>query len=135
MLPGDLIFTGTPSGVGLSRSPKRLLGTRRRAGHPTLLVERHPQTSYLPKAHYLDQRTMEIFRHGLSDELYEVGTLMTTLGLVERMTTLAGDTVGDRSDRFVRGSLRLHFAAQLAARGSMVERLRGVAAEPHGPRA
>jgi hypothetical protein len=33
-----------------------------------LLVERHDSTSNLPKAHYLNQRTMEIFRqHAVAD--------------------------------------------------------------------
>eukprot|EP01035_Chromulina_nebulosa_P061551 gene61551-84188_t len=31
-------------------------------GTKSLLVERHDSTSHLPKAHYLNQRTMEIFR-------------------------------------------------------------------------
>ena len=35
-----------------------------------VLFEKHHTTSILPKAHYLNQRTMEIFRqHGMSDEL------------------------------------------------------------------
>ena len=35
-------------------------------GVESMLVERHPTTSHLPKAHYLNQRTMEIFReHGI----------------------------------------------------------------------
>src|ERR1700761_4142510 len=34
------------------------------------LFEKHHVTSILPKAHYLNQRTMEIFRqHGMGDEL------------------------------------------------------------------
>ncbi len=28
LLPGDVIFTGTPSGIGWARNPKRLLGTK-----------------------------------------------------------------------------------------------------------
>jgi 2,4-dichlorophenol 6-monooxygenase len=61
-------------------------------GVESLLVERHASTSFLPKAHYLNQRTMEIFRqHGLADELYEVGTPMSQLGKVKFMTTLGGD--------------------------------------------
>lgn len=35
-------------------------------GIASMLVERHETTSNLPKAHYLNQRTMEIFReHGM----------------------------------------------------------------------
>ena len=57
-----------------------------------LLVERHPTTSHLPKAHYLNQRTMEVFRqHGLADELYAVGTPMQNMRKVRWRTTLGGD--------------------------------------------
>lgn len=35
-----------------------------------ILFERHSGSSVFPKAHYLNQRTMEIFRlHGMTDEL------------------------------------------------------------------
>ncbi len=38
-----------------------------------LLVERHDSTSNLPKAHYLNQRTMEIFRqHAVADPVGHV---------------------------------------------------------------
>lgn len=61
-------------------------------GVESLLVERHASTSYLPKAHYLNQRTMEVFRqHRIADNLYEVGTPMSQLGKVKFMTTLGGD--------------------------------------------
>jgi len=57
-----------------------------------LLIERHPTTSHLPKAHYLNQRTMEIFRqHGLADSVYAVGTPMAHMGKVRWRTTLGGD--------------------------------------------
>lgn len=60
-------------------------------GIESLLIERHPSTSFLPKAHYLNQRSMEIFRqHGIADDLYRVGTPMSTLGKVRFMTTLGG---------------------------------------------
>ena len=40
-----------------------------------LTVERHPGTSILPKAHYLNQRTMEILRqHGMDSEIAAQGT-------------------------------------------------------------
>ncbi|GAA1000611.1 FAD-dependent monooxygenase [Acrocarpospora macrocephala] len=76
-----------------------------------LLVERHQSTSLLPKAHYLNQRTMEIFRqHGLADEVYAVGTPMANLGTVKMVTTLGGDGPLDRRtlqemDAFGGGSL------------------------------
>ncbi|MFI6096052.1 FAD-dependent monooxygenase [Lentzea sp. NPDC051213] len=44
-------------------------------GVDTLLVNARPDTSALPKAHYLNQRTMEIFRDlGVADAVYERGT-------------------------------------------------------------
>jgi 2,4-dichlorophenol 6-monooxygenase len=57
-----------------------------------LLVERHSSTSHLPKAHYLNQRTMEIFRqHGVAESVYEVGTPPGKFGKVRWRTSLAGD--------------------------------------------
>jgi len=57
-----------------------------------LLVERHAGTSILPKAHYLNQRTMEIMRqHGLGERLYAVGTPMANMAKVRWRTTLGGD--------------------------------------------
>ena len=44
-------------------------------GIESVLVERHASTSHLPKAHYLNQRTMEILReYGLADEVYRKGS-------------------------------------------------------------
>ncbi len=61
-----------------------------------LLVERHVTTSHLPKAHYLNQRTMEIFRqHGLAEEIYAVGTPMPLMGKVRWCTTLGGQDALD----------------------------------------
>ncbi|HEX4248493.1 MAG TPA: FAD-dependent monooxygenase [Pseudonocardia sp.] len=57
-----------------------------------LLVERHTSTSHLPKAHYLNQRTMEIFRqHGVAESVYEVGTPPEMFGKVRWRTSLGGD--------------------------------------------
>ncbi len=57
-----------------------------------LLVERHASTSILPKAHYLNQRTMEVFRqHGLADAIYAVGTPPANMGKVRWCTSLGGD--------------------------------------------
>ena len=57
-----------------------------------LLVERHPSTSILPKAHYLNQRTMEVFRqHGLADAIYAVGTPAANMAKVRWRTSLGGD--------------------------------------------
>ena len=57
-----------------------------------VLVERHASTSILPKAHYLNQRTMEVFRqHGLADAIYAVGTPAANMGKVRWCTSLGGD--------------------------------------------
>lgn len=56
-----------------------------------VLIERHAGTSNLPKAHYLNQRTMEVFRqHGLADAVYAVGTPMENMCQVRWRTTLGG---------------------------------------------
>lgn len=57
-----------------------------------LLVERHESTAILPKAHYLNQRTMEVFRqHGVADDIYRVGTPMKNMSKVRWRTSLGGD--------------------------------------------
>jgi 2,4-dichlorophenol 6-monooxygenase len=44
-------------------------------GIDTLLVSRYPGTSHLPKAHVLQQKTMEVYRElGVADPIYECGT-------------------------------------------------------------
>ncbi|MCW3040810.1 MAG: aromatic ring hydroxylase [Solirubrobacterales bacterium] len=64
-----------------------------------LLVERHSETSHLPKAHYLNQRTMEIFRgFGMADPIYEVGTPVENFGHIRWVTSLGGDGPFDRRD-------------------------------------
>jgi 2,4-dichlorophenol 6-monooxygenase len=66
-------------------------------GIESMLVERHDSTSKLPKAHYLNQRTMEIFReHGLADTIYARGTPFEFMGQVAWLTSLGGDGPLDR---------------------------------------
>lgn len=56
------------------------------------LFEKHSGTSILPKAHYLNQRTMETFRHhGLDLPVSEVGTPIHNMGRVQWKTSLGGD--------------------------------------------
>ncbi|WP_432947822.1 FAD-dependent monooxygenase [Kribbella sp. CA-253562] len=76
-----------------------------------LLVERHRTTSTLPKAHYLNQRTMEIFRqHGVADSVYAVGAPLNHFGKVSWVTSLGeaghlyGRTIAEM-DAFGGGSL------------------------------
>ncbi|WP_225101879.1 FAD-dependent monooxygenase [Streptomyces sp. CoH27] len=79
-------------GCGLSAS---LFLSDHGVGH--VLVERHAATSILPKAHYINQRTMEIFRqHGLYDTVVERAATPGQYGRVRWQTTLAGDGPLDR---------------------------------------
>jgi 2,4-dichlorophenol 6-monooxygenase len=64
-----------------------------------LLIERHASTSVLPKAHYLNQRTMEIYRqHGVAEAIYEVGAPIERFGQIRWMTSLGGDGPLDRKE-------------------------------------
>lgn len=86
-------------------------------GVPHLLIERHSGTSILPKAHYLNQRTMEIFRrHGVAEAIYDVGAPLERFGHVRWMTSLAGEGPLDRRelhemDAFGAGTLRERYEA------------------------
>ncbi|WP_280507821.1 FAD-dependent monooxygenase [Nocardia flavorosea] len=56
-----------------------------------MLIERHDSTSELPKAHYLNPRTMEIFRQfGIADAVYAQGIPLKDMSKVEWRTTLTG---------------------------------------------
>jgi 2,4-dichlorophenol 6-monooxygenase len=61
-------------------------------GVDNLLVERHAGTSVLPRAHYLNQRTMEVLRqHRVADSIYAVGAPIENFGKVRWLTSLAGE--------------------------------------------
>ena len=99
-------------GCGLSAS---IFLSDHGVGH--LLVERHADTSKLPKAHYLNQRTMEIFRqHGLDGAVAGQGAPPDKMGKVRWQTTLAGEEPLDgrlihEIDAFGGGALRERYAA------------------------
>ena len=84
-------------------------------GH--LLVERHADTSNLPKAHYLNQRTMEIFRqHRLDGAVAEQAAPLEMFGRVRWQTSLTGDGELDarvihEMDAFGGGALSEVYAA------------------------
>jgi len=62
-----------------------------------LLVERHPTTSHLPKAHYLNQRTLEVYRqHGVAERIYDVGAPLENFGQIKWVTSLGGERHLDR---------------------------------------
>jgi 2,4-dichlorophenol 6-monooxygenase len=99
-------------GCGLSAS---IFLSDHGVGH--MLVERHADTSILPKAHYVNQRTMEIFRqHGLYDPVAERASTTDQFGRVRWQTTLTGDGPLDarvihEMDAFGGGALTEVYAA------------------------
>ncbi|HEY8978580.1 MAG TPA: FAD-dependent monooxygenase, partial [Streptomyces sp.] len=82
-----------------------------------LLVERRADTSRLPKAHYLNQRTMEIFRqYRLADDVTELAATPEQFGTVRWQTTLTGPGPLDgrvihEMDAFGGGALRESYEA------------------------
>jgi 2,4-dichlorophenol 6-monooxygenase len=81
-----LIVGGGPGGLTASLLLSRL-------GIRSLLVERREGTSELPKAHILNQRTMEIFDVcGVADEVYEQGSASEFMRRVAWYTSLTGPT-------------------------------------------
>jgi 2,4-dichlorophenol 6-monooxygenase len=99
-------------GCGLSAS---IFFSDHGVGH--LLVERHADTSKIPKAHYLNQRTMEVFRqHGVAGAVAEQGAPVEKFGQVHWLTTLAGEGALDarvihKLDGFGGGTVRERYTA------------------------
>jgi 2,4-dichlorophenol 6-monooxygenase len=61
-------------------------------GVPSVLIERHPSTSHLPKAHGMNARTMEIYRHhGMAEAIYPKAAPRKNHGKVLWLTSLGGD--------------------------------------------
>lgn len=95
-----------------------------------VLVERHAGTSHLPKAHYYNQRTMEIFReHGIAETIYRRGTPMENMNCVVWMTSLAGDGPLDgkllyKMDAFGGGALQATYSADSPVRSGNLPQLR-----------
>jgi 2,4-dichlorophenol 6-monooxygenase len=66
-------------------------------GIESLLVERHPSPGRLPKARYLNQRTMEVFRQlGIADAVYSRSMPLRYISRIRWCTSLAGDGPLDR---------------------------------------
>jgi 2,4-dichlorophenol 6-monooxygenase len=95
-----------------------------------LLVERHAGTSLLPKAHYLNQRTMEAFRqHGVADAIAAVGAPIEKFGKVRWTTSMGGDGPLDQRlihemDAFGGGELRPVYEADSPCMSSNYPQLR-----------
>jgi 2,4-dichlorophenol 6-monooxygenase len=70
-------------------------------GVEALLIERHPAPAIVPKARYLNQRAMEIFRqHGVADAIYAVGAPLKSISRMRWSTSLGGDGPYDRRTFF-----------------------------------
>lgn len=99
-------------------------------GVGSLLVERHDGTSHLPKAHYLNQRTMEIFRqYDVAEEVYAAGAGLERFGKVRWTTSLGGDGPLDgrtfhTMDGFGGGGLFDHYAADSPCPSSNLPQIR-----------
>lgn len=66
-------------------------------GVDSLLVEKHAGTSILPKAHYFNQRTMEIYAlNGVADAVYAKSAPRENSGKIVWMTSLGGTGELDR---------------------------------------
>jgi 2,4-dichlorophenol 6-monooxygenase len=79
-----LIVGAGPAGLALSAALSRY-----GVGH--LLVERHRGTAHTPRAHIINQRTVEILRHlGISDRFHAVATPQHQMANNLWVTTLAG---------------------------------------------
>lgn len=95
-----------------------------------VLVERHEGTSILPKAHYLNQRAMELFRqYGVADDVYAVGAPIDKMASVSWLTTLAGDGPLQRRefhkmDCFGGGQLTEQYERDSASRPTNLPQLR-----------
>ena len=107
----------------------------------SLLVERNAATTDHPRAHILNQRSMEIFtRHGLADEIYRQGTPAHLMERITFRTSLGGDGPLDRRlignlDGYGGGELKARYDADSACRATnlplmqLEPLLRGVAEE------
>lgn len=63
-----------------------------RHGIETLVVERHPSTSHLPKAHTINQRSMEIFRQlNITQDLMKKATPAKNIQKAAWRTSFGGD--------------------------------------------
>jgi 2,4-dichlorophenol 6-monooxygenase len=96
----------------------------------SVLVERYPTPSPMPKARYLNQRSMEIFRqHGLADAIYERGFPLKNMSKSRWCTSLGGDGPMDRKvlfeiDTFGGGALATHYKANSPCESTIYPQVR-----------
>lgn len=98
-------------------------------GVRSLLVERHATSGLLPKARYLNQRTMEVFRQlGVADAIYAKSMPLKYISRIRWCTTLAGDGPLDRKtffaiDSFGGGALT-HYAVDSPCESTLYPQVR-----------
>jgi 2,4-dichlorophenol 6-monooxygenase len=86
------------------------------------LVERHPGTAIMPKAHVINPRTVEIFsQHGLADDVYRQASPFDNNRAVRFYTSFGGSEVWHRQllsrvDAWSGGSLTAHYRPLTAYR-------------------
>lgn len=99
-------------------------------GVESLLVERHAKPSPMPKARYLNQRTMEIFRQqGLADTIYARSLPLEYMSTTRWCTSLGGDGPHDRKtlyemEIFGGGSLAAHYQANSPCESTIYPQVR-----------
>lgn len=99
-------------------------------GVPSLLVERHAKPSPMPKARYLNQRTMEIFRQqGLADAIYDRAVPIQHMSTTRWITSLGGDGPHDRKllyemDTFGGGALSAHYRSNSPCESAIYPQVR-----------
>jgi 2,4-dichlorophenol 6-monooxygenase len=87
-----------------------------------LLVERHPGTALMPKAHEINPRTMEILaQHGVAEDVYRLGAPFEHNCAVRFYTSLGGSEpwhrrLLHREDAWSGGSLTTHYRPLTAYR-------------------
>jgi 2,4-dichlorophenol 6-monooxygenase len=98
-------------------------------GTQSLLIERHASPGQLPKARYLNQRTMEVFRQiGVADAVYARSMPLEYISRIRWCTSLAGDGPLDRKtfyaiDSFGGGSLT-HYRADSPCESTLYPQVR-----------
>ncbi|HSV82828.1 MAG TPA: FAD-dependent monooxygenase [Ramlibacter sp.] len=99
-------------------------------GIPSVLVERHPKPSPMPKARYLNQRTMEVFRqHGVASAIYERSIPLKYMSKTRWCTTLGGDGPWDRKvlfelETFGGGSLQARYETHSPCQSTIYPQVR-----------
>src|SRR6202162_5581611 len=93
----DLIANGADIEIPVlivGAGPAGLSSALARYGVPALTVEKHPSTAHTPRAHIINQRTVEIFRAlGISEKFHEVAIPQSAMTNNLWYTTLADPEV------------------------------------------